>query len=51
VDHLRTTLGDAAFDQYAATGANMDLANAVGYARHHIELARRQIANTDVSRA
>jgi hypothetical protein len=51
VDHLRTTLGDAAFDQYTATGANMDLADAVGYARHHIELARRQIANTDVSRA
>jgi hypothetical protein len=47
VDHLRTALGDAAFDQCAATGANMDLAEAVGYARHHIELARRQTANPD----
>jgi predicted ATPase len=44
VDHLRVALGDAAFDQCVATGANMDLADAVGYARHHIELARRQAA-------
>jgi hypothetical protein len=47
VDHLRAVLGDAAFDQYAATGAAIDLAEAVGYARHHIELARRQAANPD----
>jgi predicted ATPase len=47
VDHLRAALGDAAFDQCAATGAAMDLADAVGYARHHIELARRQTANPD----
>jgi hypothetical protein len=47
VDHLRTALGDAAFDQCATTGADMDLAEAVGYARHHIELARRQDANPD----
>jgi predicted ATPase len=42
VDHLRAALGDAAFDQCAAIGAAMDLVDAVGYARHHIELARRQ---------
>jgi hypothetical protein len=47
VDHLRAALGDAAFDQCAATGAAMTVAEAVGYARHHIELARRQAASTD----
>jgi hypothetical protein len=47
VDHLRAALGDAAFDQCAATGANMDRGDAVGYARHLIELARRQTANPD----
>jgi predicted ATPase/class 3 adenylate cyclase len=50
VDHLRTTIGEAAFDQCAATGAAMDLTEAVGYARHHIELARSQAANTDSGR-
>jgi hypothetical protein len=47
LDHLRAALGDADFDQCAATGAAMDLADAVGYARHHIELARRQATNID----
>jgi hypothetical protein len=47
VDHLRAALGDANFDQCAATGAAMDHADAVEYARHHIELARRQAANPD----
>jgi hypothetical protein len=46
-DHLRAALGDAAFEKCAATGATMDLADAVEYARHHIELARRQTANPD----
>jgi predicted ATPase/class 3 adenylate cyclase len=50
VDHLRAALGDAAFDQCAATGAAMDPADAVGYARHHIELARRQTANPHFGR-
>jgi predicted ATPase len=50
VDHLRAVLGDADFDQFAATGANMDLADAVGYARHHIELAPLQAANPDSGR-
>jgi hypothetical protein len=51
IDHLRAALGDNAFDQYAATGAAMDLGEAVDYARHHIELARRQAANPDSGRA
>jgi hypothetical protein len=50
VDHLRAALGDANFDQYSDTGAAMDLADTVGYARHHIELARRQTANPDTGR-
>jgi predicted ATPase len=50
VDHLRGALGDAAFDQCAATGTNMDLGEAVGYARHHIELARRLTADPDPGR-
>jgi hypothetical protein len=50
VDHLHAALGDAAFDQCAATGAAMDLADAVEYARHHIELARRQATNPDPGR-
>jgi hypothetical protein len=47
VDHLRVVLGDSNFDQCAATGAAMDPAEAVAYARHQIELARRQTANPD----
>jgi hypothetical protein len=50
VDHLRAVLGDTAFDNCAATGAAMDAANAVAYARHHIELTRRQAANPDSGR-
>jgi hypothetical protein len=50
VDHLRAVLGDTAFDNCAATGAAMDAADAIGYARHHIELARRQAANPDTGR-
>jgi hypothetical protein len=50
VDHLRAALGDAAFDQCAATGAAMDVADAVGYARRQIELARRQAFNPDPGR-
>jgi hypothetical protein len=50
VDHLRAALGDAAFDQCLATGAATDVTEAVGYARHHIDLARRQAANPDPGR-
>jgi predicted ATPase len=42
VEHLRTVLGDAAFDQCAAIGAAMDPADAVGYARRQIQFARPQ---------
>ena len=42
VDHLRTAVGADAFDAYASTGAAMDLADAVDFARHQIHLARRQ---------
>jgi hypothetical protein len=45
VNHLRAALGDTVFDQCSATGVAMDLGEAVEYARHHIELARRQTAN------
>jgi hypothetical protein len=37
---LRAALGDAAFEQCAARGAAMEFADAVGYARTQIELAR-----------
>jgi hypothetical protein len=50
VDHLRAVLGDTAFHNCGATGAAMDAADAVAYARHHIELARRQAANPDSGR-
>jgi hypothetical protein len=50
VDHLRAVLGETAFDNSAATGAAMDAADAVAYARHHIELARRQATNPDSGR-
>jgi hypothetical protein len=49
-EDLRAALGDAAFDHHAAVGNAMDLADAVGYARHHVELARRQAANPDSGR-
>jgi hypothetical protein len=50
VDHLRAALGDAAFDQCAATGATMEPADAVEYARHQIERARNQAAQPDSGR-
>ncbi len=50
VDHLRAALGDAAFDSCTATGAKMDLADAVGYARRQIERAHHQTANPDSGR-
>jgi hypothetical protein len=50
VDHLHSVLGDAAFGQCAAIGADMDPADAVEYARHQIQPARRQAANPDPGR-
>ena len=43
IDHLRTVLGDTTFESHAATGAAMELTDAVQYARHQIQLARRQV--------
>jgi hypothetical protein len=45
VDHLRTVLGEAGFDGCVATGASMELADAVAYARDQIQAARHQIAD------
>jgi predicted ATPase len=44
LDHLRAVLGPTAFDERLATGAAMEPAEAVAYARHQIHAARRQIA-------
>jgi hypothetical protein len=43
LDHLRAVLSPTAFDDYVATGAAMDLADAVHYARHNIQLTRQQL--------
>jgi hypothetical protein len=43
VDRLRTTLGVARFDEYVATGAAMELADAVSYARTQMRLARDEL--------
>ncbi len=40
--HLADTLGQAKFEDLVAQGAAMGLAEAVHYARHHIQLARHQ---------
>jgi hypothetical protein len=47
VARVRDVLGDVACDQCVDAGAALDLADTVDYARHHIELARRQAANPD----
>jgi len=39
-------LGEAAFDGCAGAGAAMGLADAVGYARAQIQLARNQVDST-----
>ena len=43
VDHLRAVLGETLFDRCAATGAGMDLGDAVAYARHNIHTARAEL--------
>ena len=45
VDHLRSVLGQTSFDRCVATGAAMEPADAVAYARDQIQAARRQIAD------
>jgi len=42
-EHLRMTLGDAAFDDCVAAGAAMELNDAVAYARNQIHLTRQQL--------
>jgi hypothetical protein len=44
VEHIRLALGDAEFTRCVATGADMEPADAVAYARDQIQAARRQIA-------
>ena len=46
VDHLRTVLGSARFDECVATGAAMELADAVRYARAQIEAVRSEVAES-----
>ena len=41
-DHLREMLGNSAFNEHAAAGAALELADAVRYARDQIHLARRR---------
>ena len=43
VDHLRTVLGQATFDRSVATGAAMNLADAVAFAREQIRLAHNDL--------
>jgi tetratricopeptide (TPR) repeat protein len=43
VDHLRTVLGDTAFDQYVTVGADMNLDDIVTYARAQTQLARTEL--------
>jgi hypothetical protein len=42
IEHLREGLGEAAFDECVATGAAMETADAVGYARQQIQRARAE---------
>ena len=43
LDHLRATLGDAAFEDCVATGAAMDPGEAVRYVRAQIQTARHHL--------
>jgi class 3 adenylate cyclase len=44
-DHARVALGDAVYEECAAAGVAMELADAVTYTRHQIQLARHQAAS------
>ena len=46
VDHLRTVLGGTHFEACVATGAAMDLAEAVRYARLQIQLVRSEMVGS-----
>jgi DNA-binding CsgD family transcriptional regulator len=43
-NRVRRRLGGSRFDELVAAGAGLDLAGAAGYARHQIDLARRDPA-------
>lgn len=47
LDHLQGVLGEAAFDAAVASGAVMESAAAVQYARHQIQIARAQPPDAD----
>ena len=44
IEHVRTTLDNDTFDRCVATGAAMDTAEAVRYARLQIKVARSELA-------
>jgi predicted ATPase len=45
VEHLRAVLGETVFDECVATGATMEIGDAVAYAREQIQEALRQIGH------
>ena len=46
IDHVRNSLGTDTFDRCVATGAAMDTAEAVHYARTQIEVVRSELASS-----
>ena len=46
VEHLRAVLGEAVFADRVAAGADLEIGDAVAYARHQIRLARHQRSNS-----
>lgn len=46
IDHVRNTLDTDTFDHCVATGAAMDTAEAVRYARTQIEAIRSEMASS-----
>ena len=44
VEHFRTVLGAPRFDEFAAAGAAMEMADAVRYARAQIQVVRSEVA-------
>ncbi len=45
-EHARAALGDGSFEECTSRGVAMELADAVGYARLHIQLSRRRLEAT-----
>jgi predicted ATPase len=46
VEHLRSVLGESAFDQAIGDGAAMEISDAVQYARQQIQAARHELTDT-----